>query len=415
MRMFEFRSDEVEKFFGIDLVGRMLTVRYGRIGTDGETKSRAFSDEIEAVVLYDHLVAEKLGKGYVEVAKKVDGTFDNIDQFQGDDKFRTGELPVQEFVSKKQKKKSKSKNAPVAPSANEADAKPKRRKRSQPSVISMVLEIASGPFWRSAFEHLLFMTGVMAFVGGLIGFLVGLVRSAAVAGLLFNLIGIPMLLLAYFSMSYPLSCFWKVIVGSAVSGEDIHEWPESSMGEWVFDMFFVMYLIALSIFISAGIAKLRESVIPGQLPSSEYWQLIGTEDETNKVVELPKILGMPRPPALEVKSGRPVLQPGPAWWTTFGAFVVVFPIVVISCLDSNTPIFIPWSPRVLFSLLTNFPAWLISFVISGGILGLAAVVFVLGSKHAPFWTFTLCSPLAALGMLIYGRVLGRLSGQISRT
>ena len=49
-------------------VGGDVTVRYGRIGTNGQTQSKSFADEAAAEKHADKLIAEKTAKGYVEVS-----------------------------------------------------------------------------------------------------------------------------------------------------------------------------------------------------------------------------------------------------------------------------------------------------------------------------------------------------------
>lgn len=41
-------------------------MRYGRIGTDGQTKSKSFADHAAASAAADKLIAQKVKKGYVE-------------------------------------------------------------------------------------------------------------------------------------------------------------------------------------------------------------------------------------------------------------------------------------------------------------------------------------------------------------
>ena len=296
--------------------------------------------------------------------------------------------------------------------ADEHAARPKRRRRAPRSTAGMLAGIVSARFWRSTLIHLPYISGALLCVGALLGFLIGLAQSAVVAGLLFDLIGTPTAFAVFFLMSYPTSCFWKVVVGSSESNADINEWPESSVGEFVFDMLFVGYMILISMMLAIGIAKLREVAIPGQLPSEEYWQLVAKEAETNTIGPL-KLLANDKPKdAAEATSPRPLLQPGPAWITTFAAFVLIFPLVVMSCLDAGTPLLVPWSPRILLSLLKNCLSWLVFLVLSGAVLIAAAVILIAGTTYAPFSTFTLCSPLAAFGLVLYGRLIGQLSWAI---
>ncbi len=295
-----------------------------------------------------------------------------------------------------------------------SDAQPKRR-RIRRSTGGMLAGVVAGAFWRSALSHFPYLAADLAVVGALLGFLVWLIQIAGTASMVLQIIGYPTALMVFFLMCYPASCFFKVAVGSSDSSGDIDEWPESSFGEWIFEMLFVLYMIVIALLLSGGIAKLRESVAP--VRSGSYWQLMPQENEPDALSILPKLLGPPQPaPApAEAESVHRSFQPGTGWQTTFIAFLAIFPLVVICCLDPVTPVFVPWSPRVFLSLLKNILAWLVVVAGSGILLGGGAAILILGSLYAPFWTFTLCSPLAAAGLLLYGRLLGRLSWLIART
>ena len=64
-RRFGFR-DGSQKFWEISRVAGDVTVRFGRIGTSGQTQTKSFADESAAVKHAEKLVAEKTAKGYVE-------------------------------------------------------------------------------------------------------------------------------------------------------------------------------------------------------------------------------------------------------------------------------------------------------------------------------------------------------------
>ena len=66
-RRFEFVGGKSEKFWIIQLNGAEHTVQYGRLGTQGQTKTKQFDDEEAALASYEKLVAEKLNKGYEEI------------------------------------------------------------------------------------------------------------------------------------------------------------------------------------------------------------------------------------------------------------------------------------------------------------------------------------------------------------
>ena len=66
-RRFEMTEGSASKFWEISMEGSAFTVRYGRLGTDGQTQRKEFADEAKAQAAANKLVAEKTGKGYVEV------------------------------------------------------------------------------------------------------------------------------------------------------------------------------------------------------------------------------------------------------------------------------------------------------------------------------------------------------------
>jgi predicted DNA-binding WGR domain protein len=72
-RYFEFVGGDSGKFWEIDRVVHTLTVRFGRIGTSGQTQQKICADEASAIAAAQRLVREKLGKGYVE-RKAQDGS-----------------------------------------------------------------------------------------------------------------------------------------------------------------------------------------------------------------------------------------------------------------------------------------------------------------------------------------------------
>lgn len=66
-RMFEFSEGTSNKFWEVVLDGATVSVRFGKIGTAGMTKPKVFPTDAAAKKYYDELIAEKIGKGYVEI------------------------------------------------------------------------------------------------------------------------------------------------------------------------------------------------------------------------------------------------------------------------------------------------------------------------------------------------------------
>ena len=65
-RTFEFKDGTSNKFWAISVAGDSHTVRFGKIGTTGQTKSKSFGTAEKAKADADKLIAEKTGKGYKE-------------------------------------------------------------------------------------------------------------------------------------------------------------------------------------------------------------------------------------------------------------------------------------------------------------------------------------------------------------
>jgi predicted DNA-binding WGR domain protein len=74
MRRFELSEGTSNKFWEVDCEGVSLTVRFGRIGANGQVQTKTFASAAKAASERDKLIAEKTKKGYVEktVAAKAD-------------------------------------------------------------------------------------------------------------------------------------------------------------------------------------------------------------------------------------------------------------------------------------------------------------------------------------------------------
>lgn len=68
MRRFEYKDEKSDKFWEIEQTQNALTTRWGRIGTNGQSKTKDFADETAAQAAMEKQIDEKTGKGYQEVA-----------------------------------------------------------------------------------------------------------------------------------------------------------------------------------------------------------------------------------------------------------------------------------------------------------------------------------------------------------
>ncbi|MBX9668906.1 MAG: DNA ligase [Candidatus Obscuribacterales bacterium] len=66
IRYFEFVEGNASKFWSIWMEGSNVIVKYGRIGTNGQEKTKTFTNQNDARRYYDDIIEEKLEKGYEE-------------------------------------------------------------------------------------------------------------------------------------------------------------------------------------------------------------------------------------------------------------------------------------------------------------------------------------------------------------
>jgi predicted DNA-binding WGR domain protein len=73
MRYFEFvgedtarKSEQASKFWEMEVSGKTISVRFGKIGTNGQIKVKSFETEIEASEEAANLIKQKVKKGYIE-------------------------------------------------------------------------------------------------------------------------------------------------------------------------------------------------------------------------------------------------------------------------------------------------------------------------------------------------------------
>ena len=71
-REFQYKDDKSSKFWRITLTKDSYTVWFGKIGTAGQVQTKTFADEQAAKTATEKLIAEKLKKGYQEVATEQD-------------------------------------------------------------------------------------------------------------------------------------------------------------------------------------------------------------------------------------------------------------------------------------------------------------------------------------------------------
>ncbi len=71
LHYFELSDDKSSKFWEITTQGAELTTRWGRIGTDGQSKTKTFQTVEETLAAAQKMIAGKIKKGYTEISAEV--------------------------------------------------------------------------------------------------------------------------------------------------------------------------------------------------------------------------------------------------------------------------------------------------------------------------------------------------------
>jgi predicted DNA-binding WGR domain protein len=71
IRRFELVEGNSAKFWEVSTSGADVIVRFGRIGTSGQSQTKSLADATAAGRLAEKLIAEKTGKGYTESAPPI--------------------------------------------------------------------------------------------------------------------------------------------------------------------------------------------------------------------------------------------------------------------------------------------------------------------------------------------------------
>ena len=66
-RRFEYVAGTSSKFWEVAVNGTAVTVRFGRIGSAGQTQTKSLENAVAAKKHADNLIGEKTRKGYREV------------------------------------------------------------------------------------------------------------------------------------------------------------------------------------------------------------------------------------------------------------------------------------------------------------------------------------------------------------
>lgn len=127
MRRFEMAS----KFWEIAVQGTSFTVRFGKLGTEGQTQKKSFGSPALAARAVDAIVAEKVGKGYREVGAKKAKTSPAKD---------AKSAPSKAKANAKTAPAKDAKSAPAKSAPTKANAKNTKTKASVPPAVAALCD-----------------------------------------------------------------------------------------------------------------------------------------------------------------------------------------------------------------------------------------------------------------------------------
>lgn len=93
---FELKDGTSSKFWEIEIAGRSHTVRFGRVGKSGQTRTKEFTTASEARGSRDKLIRQKVAKGY----KQTDASGTDIVQRQTTSSAKPRAVPVRPLLKK---------------------------------------------------------------------------------------------------------------------------------------------------------------------------------------------------------------------------------------------------------------------------------------------------------------------------
>jgi DNA-directed RNA polymerase subunit RPC12/RpoP len=175
---------------------------------------------------------------------------------------------------------------------------------------------------------------------------------------------LPLIWLTFWTFSYTAACCIPVIMDTGNGNDRISAWPEANWREWMLQLmhvgFVVLVVEMVAMAVGRGTAGLFGSVWPGNLLM----------------------------------------------------FFVVFPIVLLSSLEADSP-WVPLSGPIMKSLVSHWWAWGVFYALAGALGAIWLGLFLAGVAWSPYLTMLVAAPLLAAMLLIDARLLGRVAWRAS--
>lgn len=181
--------------------------------------------------------------------------------------------------------------------------------------------------------------------------------------------------------------------------------------------FFILPLIWITIMTLSYLAANSMAILletAGGIDKIDGWPEPDTREQAVDLIYLSFIVIVAGVCSLFISKSLGLLIGG-GWTLTLVVLFLLYPIILLSTLEANSP-FVPLSLPILKSLKTVNWAWGVFYALSGGLL-LVWVWPLLWMREQSGWTqffgMMFLSPLIAGWCLLYGRLLGRLAWRAS--
>lgn len=181
------------------------------------------------------------------------------------------------------------------------------------------------------------------------------------------IVALPLIFLTIMTLSYTAANSLPILVETASGKDEIEGWPEPSMKEQAVDLIYVCFIVIVAEAISFFLG-----------------QLVG-------------------------------LFIGPAWLLSMIFGYLLFPIILLSSLEANSP-YVPFTIPILKSLKTVTWAWGMFYGMSFGLMliWVLPLVWIFGrGGGVQFFGMMVVAPLVAGWCFIASRLLGRLAWRAS--
>lgn len=260
-----------------------------------------------------------------------------------------------------------SKDSPLPLSAGELDGPMGLQRRASlrvaidpPPERPFVSNVFGFPFQGSVVGQWMVISGGFCFFALLALVIISLYQGASsmISGVA-AFIALPAFWIGLWTFSFAAACSLRIVEETAAGNNEIRDWMEGGWKEWVWQLFYLLYIAAI--------------------PLAVAWPIVKLTGRTYAEASIPLAV----------------------------VEFLFFPIALLSALEQDS-VWLPLSPPVLKSLLKVFGGWLVFYFFSACVAAVCGGVVYLSIQYASFALAFVIGPFFAAAMIVYFRLVGRL-------